>query len=199
MSSLQNGMIPRHIQIPKPFHSEVTGKLFETCIHCNRHLLDSNLHYVIEKVIKYYDEMKTTDTIFEYAVCLNCYQELRKSLSNESIQRLGTYLQNHVNLEARRQKFIENEDLDVSHWIGHCIIMDKPIQKCREYQIMCECVGDRMLFTLMPYMICDDAIEEMSELLSEKTQGFFDDFRKRFLGPPPEVSELLKSSRVLFL
>ena len=199
MASLQNGVVPHHIHIPKPFHSEATGKLFETCIHCQRHLIDLNLHYVIEKVVKYYDEMKTTDTIFEYAVCLQCYQELRKSLSSESVQRLGTYLQNHVDLELRRHQFIEKEDMDVNHWIGRCIIKDKPIQACREYQIMCECVGDRMLFTLMPYMISDDAIEEMSELLSEKTQGFFDDFRKRFLGPPPEVSELLKSSRVLFL
>lgn len=199
MKSYQPTFIPEHISIPESFFSDATEKPFEHCIHCSRSLLDSNVHYMIEKVHKYYPELKTKDTIFEYAICIDCYIELRKSLSKESVKNLEKYLNQHVDLIERRQHLIQNENLDVNTWIGSCIIKNKPVRACTEYQTMCECIGSRMLFTFMPYMICDEAMDEMMELLSEKTLGFFDDFRSRFLGPSPEVRELIKPHRVLFI
>ncbi|MBN2105196.1 hypothetical protein JW835_14250 [bacterium] len=199
MNSPQSTFIPEHIAIPKPFYSDATGKPFERCIHCSRYLLDHNTHYMIEKVHKYYPELKTNDTIFEYAICIDCYMELRKSLSDESVQNLESYLNDHVNLIGRRQQLIQTEGLDIDGWIGSCMIKNKAIQACTEYQTICECMGNRMLFTFMPYMICDEAMEEMMELLSDKTLGFFDDFRNRFLGPSPEIGELLKPSRILLI
>lgn len=199
MDSPHSDLIFESISIPKLFYSDAIGKPFERCIHCNRFLLGSTTHYMIEKVHKNYPELKTRDTLFEYAVCMDCYMELRKSLSNESIRNLENYMRRHVDLFHRREQLIRENKTDVYSWIDTCLIKNKPVQSCSEYQIMCECVGNRMLFTLTPYMVCDEAMDEMVTMLSEKTLGFFDDFRNRFLGPPPEVSELLKPSRVILM
>jgi len=192
-------LVPEFIRIPKIFYSDATGRPFERCIHCNRSLLSSNVHYVIEKVHKNYPDLDTRDTIFEYALCIDCYMELRKSLSSQSIHNLEEYLNRHVDLIERRKTLIQDKQLNVDQWLSSCIIKNKSLDACAEYQTLCECLGDRMLFTLMPYMVCDDALDEMAQLLSDQTQGFFDDFRQRFLGPSPEFRELLKPSRVLFL
>lgn len=199
MENSQSYYLPEHIEIPKVFYSDSTGHPFEHCIHCNGYILGENTHYVVEKVIKNYKELQTTDTIFEYAICVNCYQELRKSISAESMTNLGVYMQKNADLEQRRRSFIESGNLKVEDWISSCIFKKKLIRDCSEYQIMCECIGGQMLFTMMPYMVCDEAMDDMMNLLSEKTQGFFDDFRERFLGPSPEVSELLRPKRVLLL
>ncbi len=199
METREEDFLPEHTEIPKRFYSDATGGLFETCVHCHRNLLNPKKQYVIEKVIKLYEEVDSTDTIFEYAICIDCYQELRSSLSKESMERMGEYLNRNTDLEGRRNRLMESGNLDIDAWISNCIVKDKPMHTCREFQVMCECFGDQMLFTMMPYMISDDALEEMSMLLSDETQGFFDDFRKTHLGPPPEVSELLKPSRVILL
>ena len=72
------------MKIPEIFHSTGTGKPFSHCVSCNKELLNSDNPYIIEKAIRQYLEYKTTDTIFEYAMCMDCYMKIDQSLSDES-------------------------------------------------------------------------------------------------------------------
>jgi hypothetical protein len=59
--------------------------------------------------------------------------------------------------------------------------------------------GDKMLVGEFPYIISLEAMEELTELLSDETKDEFDDFKKNLLGGPPELEELLKGRPVLVI
>ncbi|MBN1782345.1 hypothetical protein JW948_14520 [bacterium] len=194
-----NGDIPRHMDIPRLFYSDASGSPFEHCIQCQRRLFDTNSHYLIEKAIKSYPDYGSTDTVFEYAICISCYMDLRKSLSAESSGNMEAYFHRHTDLLERRKMLLANETLDYHEWIASCVFKNTPASRCKEYQVVCECQGDQMLFTLMPYMVCGEAMDEMMDLLSNQTIDFLNGFRDRFLGPSPEIRDLLKPSRIMIL
>ncbi|KAA3619942.1 MAG: hypothetical protein DWQ05_04240 [Calditrichaeota bacterium] len=175
------------IEIPEIFHSNATGEKFEKCLVCEKDLLDERSLYVIEKAVKRYKKFNTTDTLYEYAMCIQCHEEMLTMFSDESRQRLESYFKGRVDLAARRRKLLENEKRDVADWIDSCIIKNKPSAECDEFQIMCECTGAKMLFTYSPIMICDEVAAEMAELLSAKTRDDIGRFKDEYLGIPPEL------------
>ena len=138
------------------------------------------------------------DTIFEYAMCINCMEEMRKSLSEESRQKVDNYLLEHSNLDERRNKLLSKENIDVDDWISNCIINNESTHELQEYQIMCQCQGKHMLFTYMPFMISCTASEEMQELLSKQTKDELDRFYDTHLGIPPEYKEFFKTKTPVF-
>ena len=192
-------MNEHEIKIPKIFHSDLTGQPFQTCIHCNHPLLSGHEHYVIEKAVKRYPNLDTTDTIFEYAICMNCHAEMMRSVSIKSMTNIQTYFKDHVNFEQRTKELIQGEQFDLNDWIGTCLIESTPIKTCQEYQLYCECRGDKMVFNLMPYMISGPVLDEIMDLLSDQTLDFLDGFKDNVLGPSPEFEELLNPRRVLLL
>ena len=70
--------------IPSVFRSTDTKKPFERCIQCNKYLLELDSEYLIEKAIKQYQGFEAKEVIFEYAVCMDCAEKMRQSLSAES-------------------------------------------------------------------------------------------------------------------
>ena len=185
--------IPRIIQIPEVFYSTATGDKFYACTMCGTELIENNHSYIIEKIIKNYPENNTKDTIAEYALCIKCIEKLREGFSEESLEKINNYMLGHTDLSVRRKQLVENNMLDVNAWLSNCIVNDKKINELSEYQIMCQCQGDFMLFTFMPYMLSCHAAEEMQELLSKKTRDELDRFYTENLGMPPELKELFKT------
>ncbi|HDQ44208.1 MAG TPA: hypothetical protein ENN17_01750 [bacterium] len=187
------------IEIPKEFHSDATGEPFDRCVSCGRDLRDPSVHYFIEKAVRNYSRHRTTDTIFEYAICFDCYMEVHKSLSEESRERIDAYFLRNVNMLARIRLLGETATPDMDRWLSRCLI--KGVDRCEtsEYQIMCECLGDRMLLTFAPYLVSAEAMDEIAGLLSNRTldalNGFYDDF----IGMPPELLPLLKDQPHLIL
>jgi len=187
------------VDIPEQFYSDGEGKPFDTCVVCGKNLLERGTKYVIEKAIKNYGENQYSATLYEYAMCLDCYQEMQKGISEESMKNLQEYYQKVIQKKGVPYITIDLTDFDLKQWLSKCFFKDKPVSEMKEYQLIGQFEGDRMNMNTPPMAIGEEVMEEMSELLSEKTKGEMDRFREQFLGPPPEIEELFRGRKLIFL
>jgi len=191
-------IIEHYCEIPDVFQSSDTDAPFSNCTICNAELIESDSMYIIEKAIKNYKETQVKDVIFEYALCLNCLDEMRHSLSNESKEKIDQYLLDKSDLAERRETLINDNRLDVNEWISNCFVNDEKAEELPEYQIMCQCQGKHMLFTYMPFMLSCNAAEEIQQLLSKQTKEELDRFYNENLNIPPELEEFFKTKTLIF-
>ena len=180
--------------IPAIFYSYDSKELFEHCIECDRYLLDGPTEYFIEKAFRQYQGFSATDVIFEYAICSECAISLHNQMSEESRNRINDFMMEHL----RHNSFAMDSEKSPEEMLRHCIITGKPIEEAREYQIMAHCFLNRLLAPMMPYMICDEALDQLAELLSNPTLDIMDDFRGRHFGPPGEF-EINPTRRVILV
>ncbi|MBN1184940.1 MAG: hypothetical protein JXB49_21825 [Bacteroidales bacterium] len=186
-------IISEYREIPKVFKTFVSESFFSHCIICNKHLLHEGSQYLIEKAVK--DHFVE----FEYAICLDCTEKLRETLSTESRQRVDEYFQSRIDLQQRRQKLLKEKGTNIDEWLSSCIFTGEHVNNIREYQIYAHCDGKDLLFTYMPYMISEKALEEMQGLLSKKTKEELDGFVDRNFGLPPEWKEALKKKDLILV
>ena len=185
--------------VPEIFRSTETGEPFERCAMCDRYLLDHDTSYVVEKAFRSYRGYKARETVFEYALCYDCREELTSEFSRESMERIQNYFAERVDMVARRQKLIEDapEGLELDPWVSRCIVTGEPVSEMEEYQVFCECEGPLMLYGYSPYVLGGAAIDEIMELLSAKTLDELNGFADDVLGLPPELEELFTRRVVL--
>jgi hypothetical protein len=170
--------------IPKIFHS-FDGIPFERCIECDSFLLDGHIDYFIEKAMKSYDGFNASDVIFEYAICTPCAMEFHSRMSEESIGNITEFMQSRTRF-AERQEVIKQHPDDPVSWMNMCMITGEQRINCTEYQVFAHCRGDKLIVPTMPYMISGTALDQMSELLSNKTLDEMDGFIGKHFGPPGE-------------
>lgn len=187
------------IKIPHIFYSDANDKPFSNCIDCNKYLLTEGQQYIVEKVIKKYKDYDSSDTLFEYAICIACYLKLANSFSKLSIQRTEEYFEKNVDLESRRKNILQKKDDDINEWISNCLIKGTQVEDISEYHIACHCDGNNMILTHLPYLISGEAIEEIQELLSTETRDEIDGFIKDNFDYPPEIKDILKDQPVFIL
>lgn len=187
------------VDIPDQFYSDGEGKPFETCVVCGKNLLQEGTRYVIEKAMKNYEGYEFSATIFEYAMCLDCYQETQKEMSQESMENLQNYYQKILQSKGNRFITIDMNTFDLNQWLSKCFFKEKPVYEMKEYQLIGQFNGRHMVMNTPPMAIGEEVMEEMAELLSEKTKGEMDRFREQFLGPPPEIEELIHGRKLILL
>jgi len=168
-------------KIPEEFFSMDTGKPFETCMDCNRNLLEPGVFYVIEKAIRQYPGFTAKDVIFECAICLNCAERLRNELSKESLSTMMLYYENKVLFS----KYMQQEKI-----LSNCVVTGKPKEELLNYQVNALCEGEHLSNLQVPYLVSEEVIEELSELLSEETKGFLEDYQNKHMGPPEWLEDL---------
>ncbi|MCB2222077.1 MAG: hypothetical protein KQI35_16965 [Bacteroidetes bacterium] len=183
------------IEIPPIFYSDLTGEPFHECINCGKNLLLPGTPYMIEKAFIQTQPHQTKNTVFEYAMCFDCWEITKKSLSKESMEKINAYFARNVNLEERRKKFENNKNID--DWLKECIVSGESVKSMKEYQIACQCDGPYMAYHYLPYLISGEVMDEVMELLSEKTLGEMDNFKKRLTSPSPDIEELFNRKKVL--
>nr|WKN36523.1 hypothetical protein K4G66_29615 [Tunicatimonas sp. TK19036] len=188
-----------YTDIPPVFHSHSTKKPFENCISCNRPLLAPDTQYLVEKAFRHYREFNTTDVIFEYAICLGCAERMRKELSLSSLSRIQEYFDEKVDLHQRREKLMNDSSPDASQWLNECLVTGATADSMDEYQIYGHFMGDRCVFSFMPYMIGGPAVDEITNLLSAKTLGEIDRFIDENFGLPPELKKPIKDHPILLM
>jgi hypothetical protein len=193
------GFARHRIAIPSAFHATATGAPFETCIACQTPLLQRGVSYVVEKAIRRYPEFDMEDTVFEYAMCLPCYEQLQRAMSEESLRRVQHYFEGRVDFTERLRALDEHHTPDPDAWIAHCLVSGAPRASFTEYQIFCQCEGDRMVFTTLPYLIGGPTIDEIVPLLSNKTLDEIDGFMGRHFGLPPEWRKKWMDRPILFV
>jgi len=192
-------IVNEYIKIPPLFYSTDTDKPFTNCISCEKDLLKPQSPYVIEKAIKQYPEYNATDVIFEYAMCMECYQNINESLSTESKTNIENYFTENVDLGERRKSLLKNEELSISDWTSNCIIKGTHVTELTEYQIACQCDGEYLLFTHMPFIIGNIALDEMTQLLSNQTVGEIGGFYDKFFSPDPDIKKLFDEPKFILI
>lgn len=188
-----------YIEIPRIFYSDANNTLFDRCLGCDVFLLEDGRQYIIEKAYRRYAGYGAQDTVFEYAMCFDCFVSLQGAMSETSMQRVRSYFDRHVDLVERRKTLLAKEQVNIDDWMDRCLVKGTPIGELEEYQIFGHCDGKDLLFTLFPYAIGGEAINEISLLLSNKTLGEIDGFMDDHFGLPPELRKLLLDNKMLIV
>jgi hypothetical protein len=165
-------------EMPRELH-DAEGKLFDACKQCGKNLLEPPASYTLEKVFKRYPNTESPQILFEYAVCDDCAGEMRDEFSEESAANIQNYFAKHMaNLDD-----LEERDLDAR--LHTCMIKNSSLADEQEYAVVARGHGNKMLLSHYPFAIGLTAMDEISELISEKTRDLLDDFVDRnFIGPP---------------
>lgn len=190
---------PYYIEIPKEFYSEATGKPFEKCSVCEKNLLQPETWYLVEKAVKRYPKYNVQDVVFEYAICAECHSEMEQRISTESKQKMQAYMKERVDLEKRADDYYSRKDFDVENWINKCAVSKNIRADLKEYQIVASFNGDKLAFTVMPLMLGMKALDDMTQLLSNKSLDELNDFKDRITDMPPDLKELFKESKFVMM
>jgi hypothetical protein len=185
-------VFPQRIPIPESFYSIETGEPISQCLACDASLLDGSTEYLIEKGYRQYEAYDVQETVFEYALCMECHAEMRDSFSEASKRRCQAYLTEHMNLADRTQLLLGDESPDPSDWTRRCIVHGTPREDLEEYQVMAHCRGDEMLLTHLPLLMGGPAMDALVERLSDETIDDLGGFRDEHLGLPPELKRDLQ-------
>lgn len=178
------------------FNNELTESPFETCCVCNLNFEESGVQFIVEKSIK-----RVSDTVsysvYEYAICWDCAQEFQQKISEASNQAIELYFFNQLKNKIPKE-FNELAD-PIEDALSACLVKGTAVEDLNEY-VMCGVFRNgNFSYGAMPYVLSAEVLEELSEQLSDETKDEMDDFRKTYLGGPPELEELLKGKPVVFL
>ncbi|MCU4165180.1 hypothetical protein [Carboxylicivirga caseinilyticus] len=179
--------------IPEIFYSDSTKKPFTHCKVCQKDVIQTGEPYIIEKAYGQDLIKGKRDMIFEVVYCLDCIQEINESLSEESRERISNYFKTHTNLDKRDKELKKYELFEIDIWLNNCIVKNKSIDEVDEFQIYALCIGNELLFHQAPYMVCGEAIEEVMELLSNKSLDILNDLMTDIIDLPPQYRELFKT------
>lgn len=181
----------RH-EIPTIFYDTVEERPIEECKICGKALLTSDEPYVIEKAFK------QKEVLFEYAMCMDCANNMRQDMSKDSMQRIEQFMLQNGRFQDRFND-LRYEDFDTDKWLNNCIITNQDRDEQEEYQIQGIFMGDQMVSNQFPYMISGEAMEQMQELLSPETRGEIDRFKDEFFDLPPELADLFKDPKYILV
>ncbi len=187
------------IEIPKRFFSDVSDKPFENCNICGKYLLEDDVPYVVEKAVKNYEGQDFTSTIYEFAICQNCHMDMQKSMSEESLHNLQAYYNRVMSQKGNEPIMIDMRNFDLDSWLSKCFFNGKEISSMNEYQVVAQFKGSQMVMNTPPIIIGEEAMKQMAELLSDKTTDEMNGFRDKFLGPSPEIEELIHGKKLILL
>ena len=192
MSHNEMPFFSRMTLIPEIFFSQNTNAPFTRCLECDGQLLTNSTEYVIEKAFRRYPDFNMQDTVFEYALCMQCAEGMGKQFSRTSRNRISAYLKESVEseLERRIDWLAENKNADSAQWLAQCMVKRTPIAALSSYQLLGHFKGNSMIVSIFPYIIGEEALSEMANLLSNETLDFMDGFSGKHFGLPPELSDL---------
>ena len=182
-------------EIPELFYSFETKEPFQHCLVCNCFLLEDQT-YVIEKAIKKYTDYSATDVIFDYAICMQCAINFRKEFSEESLNKIDAYF-NHYIKDHLTLGHIDDR-LNIDACLNKCLIKGTNQKELVEYQIYAHCKGRHLIKSLPPYLVSNEAIEEIIPLISYETQQLLDGFYNKYFSPDPSILHPIPKDRIVF-
>jgi hypothetical protein len=170
--------------IDERFRDSETGKLIDHCLVCNNELVLSGSEYFVERIFRRVPNLEIVEPIFEYAMCKSCAENMREDLSKESLKNIEAYFMGNLQKNEFTQASTET-----------CLMTGKSINASTEFSFHAHCQGDKMLESIFPYAISDQATDEISELLSQETVDQLDDFKGKYFTGPPELADILNPKR----
>lgn len=178
--------------IPEELKSFVSEEMFTHCINCGKYLLDDEIHYMIEKAVA------GGNVEFEHAICIDCATDMRGYMSEESTKAVNDFFEkNFDQMNRMKTLFSENTIPSFEKWTEECAISHKSIKEIDEYQIFAHCCGKKMIYSVMPFIISGEVIEQISGILSVKTREELDKYMDKHFDLPPEMKEIFKRKKIL--
>lgn len=180
-------MLPKRVPIPESFYSIETDEPMSECLVCERSLLDGSTEYLIEKGYRGYEAYDVEETVFGYALCMECHRRIRHSFSDLSMHRCQSYLAEHIDVRERTKSLLDKDSPEPSDWMTQCVVHGTPRETLNEYQLLAHCRGDEMLLTHLPMLLGGAAIDDLADCLSQETIDELGGFRDEYFGVPPEL------------
>ncbi len=180
--------------IPEDFHSDLDKKSFCDCTFCGKDLLQGEVSYMIEKSFKVNPNNEKRNTVFEYAICMDCNMRKMEAMSEESVQNIQDYMKENFVLEEWEDQSQKRKDP-----FAECLVTGTPVEELDEYNIVGQFIGDKMVSGQFPILISPSIGEDIQELLSQQTKDEFDDFMDTITNVPPELKALFKTNRPVFV
>lgn len=180
--------------IPEEFYSSENQTPFTECSCCGNSFGDD--YYFIEKAYQKTYDLSKHELTFEYAICRRCKEDMMKSLSKESMKNIQQFIQN-MDVKIQHESDV---NIDSQYMLQHCISTGENKENLKEYHLVGIFKQDKLV--QLPMLYGSTFIEQYSELLSEETQGFFDDFFNHITILPPALAKILdeeKSKRPVFI
>ena len=187
------------IEMPDMFYSDSEGKPFKNCQVCGKYLLDEDTTYMVEKAFKNYEGYDFNTTIFEYAICLECHMKVQESMSTESTEKLKQFYFRILAEKGSNPVTIDLNNFNLDNWLSKCFFTGDTVAGMKEYQLVGQFKGTKMIMNTPPLIVGEAAMEEMSGLLSDKTIDEMNGFREQFLGPDPEIEELIFGKKLILI
>lgn len=221
------------MKIPRLFSSVEHGGVFTECVECGRDLRPPGTFYLIEKALR------ASETIYEFALCLDCREGLETMISEESKGRIEAFFESNafgllsreIRIRRAAQDRVVFSDMGrgdgaleydlrsagqdarpdtgpdgqgrasmlLAPWIDRCLIRTTPEARCKERVLIGVCDGPDLLVGPMPWMLSDEALENMQEILSVATKEELGRWKDETLGMPPELEELLRGPRFVLV
>lgn len=176
-------------EMPESFYSSENKQAPEECSVCGNKFGDKM--YFIEKAFQRSHDRTEYHTTFEYAICEDCKNDMMQSISKESMKNIQEYA---LQLgEKKEDVAFLNEEINLNHQLTHCIASGKSIEELDEYHLVGVFKNNRLIHPPMVYG--ETFIEEYTELLSEETKGFFDDFFDSITVLPPSLAKILEDEK----
>jgi len=168
--------------IPRIFWSFEADAPFAKCQICGNALAQSASGYLIEKALK------DGEVLFEHAVCRGCRGSLEGEISQESQARIRAYFEENLDEFAFA---LTGEGLpDWEACLQDCLVKKRPARPGEVRNVYAICEGAGMAFPPPPFMLCGEALEEITARLSAKTRGFLDGYMGEHFGPPAAARPL---------
>jgi hypothetical protein len=180
-------------EIPDLFKTYVSEENFTYCINCEKYLLDSGTNYMIEKVIN------KGNVEFEHAICIDCAQELKTNMSEDSMTKVNEFFSTKFDENKRITELLTKDEHSIDNWLDKCVISDENISDIEEYQIYAHCNGKNMVYSHLPFLISSKVLENVNEMLSAKTKEELDNYMDKHFRLPPEWKESFINKKVFII
>lgn len=182
------------LEIPEKFNNSLSDHKFANCSVCQADLSIPDTEYLIEKAYRRFPDNHGEELIFEVAVCFSCAAKMRGELSKESLKNIQSFFE-QKGMEQR----MANPHASPSDLLHKCLLSGKDLQQMQEYQIYAHCKSGELAAPNSYYMLSDDMIEAIQELLSDHTREQLEKFSDDNIGMPPELRKLFSQGDLLVI
>ncbi len=162
--------------------SEETGESFSHCIRCKLPLLEVAAPWLINK------DFFKGECLLEYAICQPCRDLVSAEISEVSKESVRVFLETEISWEQRLADF--TIDPEPANRFSHCIACESERDDATGFAIsaLFDSSGTLDLGPL-PLMLCHACSERMTENLSEKTKGLWDEFMSEHFDGPTSATK----------